>query len=1209
MSGAFDLRSTALPKGTVLLEASAGTGKTYTITGVVLRLLLEGLAADLSRILVVTFTVAATEELKNRLRRALTDAAAACAGAATDDPFLRHLAATHGRAGADTLLRALAMADEMSVATIHGFCRRVLDEAAFESGQPFVTEFVDDELPLCAEAARDAVRLEILPRDPLTAAVAADQDLRPDDLMPQWRAYRRHPGTVLRPAVDDLDAVIRELHAAHAAVRAMVLDGKVADAGLAQLPRKKSRKKGAGREPQPGLAPGREPLVELNERLGNPDDHALELLLGFALDHLDKILMKDGWRRSHPFFAACDRLRIAVATTAHGLRQRLFARMDERLALQKARTHTLTFADLLGRVDATLRDDRLGAPLRKAIRERWQVAIIDEFQDTDPLQYSVFATCFADQRLLLVGDPKQSIYGFRGADVAAYLLARQDARARHTLDANHRSHPQLVHAVRTLFAGRAAFATAGIELPSVRAALAAADLDLVGDDVPALQIRWLPPGSKPNKARNAMLATTHNREFAEERVVVDVADECVRLLGGGVLAATGAGRPPRPLRAADLAVLTRTNVQAVAMQDELRRRGVHSAIGKAGDVYACPEMDDMQRLLQALANPGYLPLLRAAWTTPLFGFDQAMLQALDDDQDALGQWLARADTWRRTWVRHGFVVMFQDLLYELDARARLLLRPDGERKLTNYLQIAELLHHAEMARQLAPESLLQWLAHERRHADEIDYELRELRLESDADAVQILTVHGSKGLQYDVVFVPFAWGSRDPAPTGQPLLVGTADGGHLYTFDGAEIDRHSDAAGRAQLAEDLRLLYVALTRARRRCYVHWTPANTADGAALTWLVAGPGRSDTPAADLPSYEAARTALHGSYREAWRAAAAALAAGSNGAIGVVDLTVDPPPGPPPRLQSPAGPRLARPRPLPERVSPGFRIASFTSMLAHDRSSEPLREQDEPEHAATVAPAAPASGLYAFARGAAAGVCLHEILEHLDFAAATHPRARELVQRTLRHHGLADAAAHRAPIDPVAVVTATAAALADARLGDLPFRLADLAPLARCTEWQFFVAAGRTRPRDLAPVFRAHAAPALRDYADRLATLPAFPMQGFLRGFVDLVAEHDGRYHVFDWKSNWLGDHADDYGEAALRRDLQQNHYVLQYHLYLLALHRHLRARLPDYDCDRHLGSACYVYLRAIDTAERGVVVDRPSRAMIEALDHWLAGEERR
>jgi exodeoxyribonuclease V beta subunit len=1182
----FDVRTAALQPGTTLLEASAGTGKTHAITALVLRLLLEGKVESLPQILVVTFTVAASEELKNRLRAGLQQTLRACLGEDVSDAPFAALGRQHGRAGAERLRQALAMADEMSVSTIHGFCRRVLETAAFAGRQPFAAEFVEDEIPLLLLAARDAVRSVVFAGDAVIAAVADFAGVNPDALVADYRAWQRHPDTRLRPEPPPLPPAMTALR--HALGNARAHHNAQPPDRLGALPIKKQ-------ESRPLLDLGAQLPEVLRTRLLDPDDPCLHLLalLGRTRLRAECLRGKAGDWLEHPFYGDCDLVAATAATAATALRGELLRAMHSRLQREKAQGPQLLFQDLLTQVVVALRDPERRAAMLATVGERWQVALIDEFQDTDRLQYEIFATCFGKRLLLLVGDPKQSIYRFRGADVHSYLQAREDATRRHTLGENHRSHPLLVAAVDRLFGGPLAFALPGIALPTVTPAIPAEALAIRGDDGPPLQIRWLEPmpgpGGKPSAWR---------REDLEERIARDVGDECVRLLGSGVRLAGRGGE--RALAANDIAVLTRTNAQAVRMQRELRERRVHSAIGRAGDVFRCPEMAEMQRVLAALANPLYLPTLRAAWTTVLWGMAPAGLRALEDDDDRLQLELAFADRMRRTWLRHGFIVMFEALLTELDCRARLLQRRDGERRLTNCMQIAELLHRAELDRRLAPESLLLWLQQERAHADDIDYQLRELRLESDADAVQILTVHGCKGLQYEIVFAPFLGQSREEKGN---LLVPDDRGGTDYVEAAHVTPADEVHAVRERIAEDVRLCYVALTRARRRCYLHWAETGK-QGSALAWLLHGPGRRDRPAA---TYDP-------DWRDAVRARAAewlhdleTLAAGSGGAIA---WTRVPAAAPAVRseLAGDAAAATARSRPLPRKPD-GWRIASFTSMLAAGRGAELERDHAEPAapartsaDPATPSEAPPLRGVHAFARGTAAGICLHAILERLDFARAGAADATELVAQQLRRHGLAAAAAHPAPLSPVDDVCRALQRLCAAPLPGLGFALAELPPRARSVEWQFFLASASRSAGGLAAAFADTGDP---DYAARLRQLPAAHVRGFLRGFVDLLCEHRGRYWVFDWKSNWLGPDENAYEPAKLRADLVQHDYVLQYHLYLLALHLHLRARLPGYDYERHVGGACYVYLRGVDHPQRGVIVDRPPLARIEALVRWLGG----
>ncbi len=1202
----FELRTTALPRGTMLLEASAGTGKTYTITGIVLRLLLDKRIDRLSQVLVVTFTRAATQELKTRVRKALKDALLAFEHEGRGDGFLRGLVLQHGEPGARILREALRQTDEMSIATIHSFCKRVLDESAFASGMPFRSDFVDDEIPLLVSAAHDAVRLEVQTRDALVAAIAAQEGLLPDALLAPYRAYRRHANTKLAPDPRPLEDVLAQIREALAALRALAEANDLPRSTFAAVRWLKDGQQSVLGQAGEGLSD------QLRTRmLADQPPTAWYLLL--ARPTLAKLIAKrpPPPPLDHLLFEHCTRYAEAHAQAAHSLRAALFARMDERLRWQKHANNSLSYHDLLTELDTALHDSDRGPGLLRSIQARSRIAIIDEFQDTDPLQYRVFATCFATTGLYLVGDPKQSIYAFRGADVHAYLEARSDAReATHTLAENHRSHPQLIRAVATLFRGTAAFAYSGITLPPVAAALTAEELAVEGLPGPVMQLRCL----------DVTAANSGSKETLTRAVAIDVAEECVRLLRN-IRITLPRGNAKAALQARDLAVLTRSNQEAQLVQDELRRRGVHSAIGRAGDVFECPEMDDVLCLLRALGPASPSRLVRAAWTTPLFGLSIEGLEALDQDLDEQQRWLVRCFDYRSTFVRHGVLAMFAELFATEHVRSRLLERADGERKLTNYLQIAELLHQAEHEHHRRGESLVAWLEHERDHAQAVDQDLKELRLESDADAVQILTAHGSKGLQFEIVFVPFAWTGRRAPSSSVPLLARQSGGGYALDFRTKESDRASNLESylREQLCEDLRLLYVALTRARRRCYVHALNSHAGHTSGLAWLLLGPGRHDV-ALDSFDFKAWRDGGKVEFA-AWVDAAAAIANQSEDSIGcerpVARL------GAAKEAATKAAVRsMATPRALPAVLAQGFRTTSFSSLCSHDRASAEVVEasdsrivSDEPEaptanteSSAASATAAP-TGMFAFARGAAAGTCLHQLLEHADLQMEDRALL-PLIEATLREHALDTPLAHRATIHAVAAVAAMLRTLRTTKLGSFGFCLQDLAQKQRAAEWRFQARARHIVPNHLAALFATHAEEPVRHYAARLRTLSARSIEGFLTGSLDLLCEHENRFFVFDWKSNWLGDSAEDYTPARLLADAQQNDYVLQYHLYVLAVHRHLKARLPNYDYEHHMGGACYVYLRGLKdgSGATGVFCDRPPYTLIAALDAWLDGVER-
>lgn len=1197
MSDSFDLLHTKLPNGTMLLEASAGTGKTFTITGIVLRLLLERRVTKLSEILVVTFTVAATQELKTRIRKALQDGMAACErGGNAKDPFLDALGKAHGKDGARRLRQALQQADEMSVATIHSFCKRVLDEAAFSSATPFRIDFAADDLPIRADASRDAVRLVVQSQGTLCAAVARHEGLLPDDVLQLHKTFSKHEGTKLLPEPEPLDVALAKVRASLKELRQVAESGGLPTEILLQLNWDSDTKK------KPWGLGGPERIAQLQSRLLDDVSPDLKWIEAFSRDYLEKNTNKrQRPSLDQPFFLLCQQAIDRATAAGHSMRKELLLATGQRIERDKTRSDRMSFDDLLRRVDAALADDGKRARLLSSLRGRYEVAVIDEFQDTDPAQYRVFATCFEGRGLYLVGDPKQSIYGFRGADVLAYMRARDDAQQTHSLGHNHRSHPDLVAAVSAIFCGPGSFLEPGIVMPRVEAAKTREELALPGVPGPAMQIRCLRLSGRAEKKKPIRM----------KAVARDVAHEIARLLADPK-AKLQDRDTTRRLLPSDFAVLTRTNVEAQAVQDALRARGVHSAIGRAGNVFECPEYDDLRCLLRALGQGQQLKSIRALWFSPLYGLDAAQLAALDADEHALQDELLAIESLRREWVRHGFLAMFQQLLARTDARARLLSRPDGERKLTNYLQVAELLHHAEHEERLRGDGLLHWMERLQRNSNAIADEIKELRLESDAKAVRIQTVHGSKGLQYEIVFVPFPLGGREAPKAGTPVLARADDGTYAYDFGS---DQRASLVARMlhdDLAESLRLLYVAVTRARRRCVVHAFAADDLQSSALGYLLIGPGRNSA-APDVAQIAAWREKPLQSL-DTWKSSADALAEQSAGTIAAE--IAQPATGGAGDADGDAIERIQpKPRALPKRVRAGHRTTSYTQLAKLERVDDesaaiPVgRMADEPDLAPKPAEASAAdalAGMYAFARGAAAGDCLHKILERVDFANDDDAALRQVVDEELRAAGLHRKESHRGPIDPVDDTCAMVETLRRRKLPGMGFCLRDTKPQSRRAEWRFLASASRMLPNKLAEVFATHGGPQFAGYADRLRTMPAEQIDGFLTGSIDLLVEHGGKHWVVDWKSNWLGARAEDYDDTSLWRCVVDADYVLQYCLYLVAVCRQLRARIPGYDYDQHVGGACYVFLRALDSDghDHGFHVRKPPRALIEALDAWLS-----
>ncbi|MEM6797697.1 MAG: 3'-5' exonuclease, partial [Acidobacteriota bacterium] len=478
-------------------------------------------------------------------------------------------------------------------------------------------------------------------------------------------------------------------------------------------------------------------------------------------------------------------------------------------------------------------------------KARYKIALIDEFQDTDLVQYDIFRRLFGDGPLILVGDPKQAIYRFRGADVYAYLRAKRDADRVFTLNRNWRSSEKLIDAVNGLFGGAPRpFIERDIPYPVATSAPAAAGRRLAGDgDSAAFTFLWI--GREPQAAR------------AEQRIARAVAAKIARLLEAAPTLEEGE-RSARPLRPADLAVLVRTNQQARLMQDRLREAGVPAVLSRTGDIFRSGELEELLRLLAAVLEPSAGGRLRAACATVLWGEDALDLRRLSEDDSLFQERVDQFRAYRQAWERHGFVSMMEQLLLGRGVRLRLAALERGERRLTNLQHAIEIAHQATHDHHLSPAGLVSWLRAERdlglrdRHA-------AELRLESDDAAVQIVTVHKSKGLEYEVVFCPFLWQARPIRET--PVLVHESPEKVLFDCGSERQAVHLQMAEAERIAEDLRLLYVALTRARRRTYAAWGPIGRGPRSArsaLAYLLHRRQRQLEPGAETALETARRVA---------------------------------------------------------------------------------------------------------------------------------------------------------------------------------------------------------------------------------------------------------------------------------------------------------------------------------------------------------------
>ncbi|HEY3491274.1 MAG TPA: exodeoxyribonuclease V subunit beta [Candidatus Deferrimicrobiaceae bacterium] len=1195
----FDMLEPLTP-GRRLIESSAGTGKTYTIASLYVRLLLEkGLQAG--QILVVTFTRPATEELKGRIRQKIRDTLAALDGEPSEDEFIQRYVPTipDPEQARSALSNALRMFDEAAIFTIHGFCGRMLQENAFESASLFDTELVTDESDLRREIADDFYRLRVHGVfSPLFLSYAIEHGFTPDALAAFIRGNVARPFFRIIPDASEIagkGAPSAELETAFFAARETAIaaweSGRDAVA--------------SGMASWDGLNRNRYRTASVAAMIAAMDRYADSPPTSSRFHNYSKFRQSEIVAATkarceplrHPFFEAFERLDEAVSALLDGFEQDMIATWlalagyaRDEMAERKCRRNVRSYDDLLRDMFDALKGQG-GATMAATVRERFQAALIDEFQDTDPLQYEIFGTIFPERSyLFLIGDPKQAIYGFRGADIFAYLKAAGEVRARFTLDRNFRSVPGLVNAVNTLFGRRpGAFVFPEIEYPRVEAASEGGTRGFALEGTPDLMPFKIRMIARPDPASSVPIPKTEANRLLPE----STATEIVALLSRGQRKeATIGGEPVTPR---DVAVLVRTNGQARAVHAALRRRGVPAVIYSSESVFASEEAVALERVLLAVADPGHDGKVRAALATPLFQVDGNTLARLQEEPSEWDERVRQFSGWRDLWANDGFITMVRSMTSSAGLRSRLLALPDGDRRLTNLLHLFELLHEASHSRRLGIEGLLKWLPDRMADTGGTPAEEHQLRLETDEAAVKVVTVHKCKGLEYPVVFCPYAW----------DVFTGEGDGVTFHDPDdkttlvrdigSARLDENRRIAERESLAENARLLYVALTRAKHLCVVGWGAIHDAGRSALAMLLHSASNASEPGladrfskmtdddirADLERLPGLEISLMQPSTDARYIS-----------------------------EHPEAGRLAC-REIGRAIARDWGSASFTSLVSGARSDSewpdrdllPPSEIDRVPASARVARKEGATP-FDFPKGAKSGLFFHGLMEKLDFAATDIE-----IENAVKAHLEADG------FDPewTPVVSRMVRNVLDTPLdADVPgFRLSGIASADRRHEVEFGLPLALLTPGSLRRAFSEPGddpgAPGAASLLDRLAFLP---IRGMMKGYIDLVFSRGGRYFLLDWKTNHLGDRIDDYSQPAMREAMDDSFYFLQYHLYAVALHRYLRLRLGvSYDYDRHFGGVYYLFVRGIDPAfgpRFGVCFDRPDVRRVEALGRLFSGE---
>ncbi|MDD5711201.1 MAG: exodeoxyribonuclease V subunit beta [Smithellaceae bacterium] len=1188
----FDLLQSDLC-GINLIEASAGTGKTYTIAGVYLRLLLEKglLPAD---ILVVTYTVAATQELEERVRRKIRDAREAFVNSSSDNPLLRKLLGSYDRQRAiDRLTVALRLFDEAAIFTIHGFCQRVLKERAFESGSPFDRELITDEEILRQDVVADFWRKNIAFNVPEVTSYAIRHGYSAS-YFARLAADSRigHETKIITGSQDAAGkaALAKEVEL----FRGLIVKlGALWDTSRYQI---RELLMGCGLNARIYDAPKIEKiLVTFDGFFSLPGAHfpLFEDFEKLCRSFLHGKLKKNHRPPEHAFFDLCEQVKLSadrLADRIEGYVSRLKVELLDslpcELSLRKAKSNVISYDDLLTELRSALRKPH-GETLATALRNRYRAILIDEFQDTDSIQYEILMRIFNESgqphrmnSVFLIGDPKQAIFGFRGADVFSYLRASQEADRRYTLTENWRSTPGLIRAVNALFAGRCdSFVNEAISFREGKSAGEVAELSIDEKRVPPFQWWLVAPPEQTENIGGRDKGLLWGKERAREMITWAVAAEITKLLALGREKRALIG--DKPVAEDDIAVVVRTNLQAWRMREALLKKGVRNVLLSMESVFATKEAESLEIVLKAILQPAREDWMRAALATDVFGLRMKEIEALSIDEELREERLTEFRECHELWLEKGIIVMVTTLLAKEGIAQHILQYRDGRRRLTNLSHLSELLHDAARSEGLTMDQTLAWLT-KRRGSVLPARDEYQLRLDQDGGAVRIVTVHKSKGMEYPIVFCPFLW--EVPQVDG-PIFFHGEDGGLCCDIDG-EQELPKENSRREQLAESVRLTYVALTRASKICHVTWGAIKDAESSALAHLLGEGGLRffEGGAAQAVTEHAAKVPQDVKWGPLPEAS---------------DIEL---PQPMEQLQE----KLVV-RDFPGRIERPWQITSYSLISAGLHGAEETPDYDHDDDVDGQAENAKdkrADSIFSLPGGVRSGVLFHSILENFDFCAGVDENNRRLIAAKLSENSF--------PPMWQSIIERTLLNIVDCPLEfdsvkDGQLKLSELQSKDCLREVEFVFPMENASPRSLGAIYRRWGDTDLPEtFHSRLNQLPVGKWRGFMKGFIDMIFQYGGRYWIVDWKSNYLGDDLDDYSETRLRAVMAERSYFLQCHIYVLALHRYLARRLRNYDYDRDLGGAFYLFLRGMDPQAKphnGIYWCRPSLQFIAALDRQL------
>ena len=1191
--------------GRHLVQASAGTGKTYSIQTLYLRLiLLEGLTVQ--QILVVTFTKQATKELRERLQKILRETLEALKER-NAEPEQRvqdmiGLTINKGITKPDAqrrLQQALLDFDLAAIYTIHGFCKRTLERFAFETGQPFDVEPLEDSKEELRQLCRDWWRQNVYPADPRLVKWIEQQSITLSDLTNVAAKVIAKPDSRLLPmglSLEEADRSARE-----------ALEPLKSDTDLV-------KPVGNLTKNQEGKLEQIRAQLRYCQNLFREEKwcEAYSLLFDVAQMSYDKDKQKNYFLAN---FAPKWQHAFETATAAVGGLVPWAVEAIVRLYLEsRGSSMSATFDDYLLNLRQALKKEEGGnGALHEALRTEFKAALIDEFQDTDPVQWGIFNDIFTETSNIpcfLVGDPKQAIYRFRNGDIETYLkaTARVEKGCCHVLNKNYRAEERLIAGVNQVFMDRG-FPTFKNEAIHYEKKLEAKGkkpeeslmIDGRPDEKP-LKI-WLIQNQSSGSIPGKESATARHAYRLTARGICEILNDDKTKIAG------------KRVQPGQIAVLICKHDEAAFIAKELKNLGIPCVRQGTGNVWSTDEAKHFWVILKSILNPEDVNQLRGALCAPWIGLSNDDIVRLNHEESVsfrrggsevprtLADWVIFFEDLRDTWLKRGFSAMFGKLAACLNLRAAFVVQPNGIRSLTNIFHLSEQIQRAIVDGRKSPEGVLAWVQSQLDAKESEGGETNKIRMESDDNAVKIMTVFNSKGLEFPIVFAPtlfmlkpfekrkvFEYHGQAPLSPDLPDLsenqeTESGDSKVLYITQDDQGKKLEDA----EIAiEHRRHIYVALTRGVHRTVVialKPNEENKTTGVFSEVLNTTKWSASDPDAYFSPEDRGKCAVEVRDGDAVGEACKFTPETFSVADGVP------------------------PKPAIDKLH-GHGSYSALAPKGHEEEAAGALQSDSKDNDGVTAAGAPEAppddkpekpqGIFAFPAGAKTGTCWHEIFEDIPFD-ADDAAVDEIVKDKLTAYGFLKKPEHvakRCSVTGDMVKKVLNVALPSKNKAHGEFSLKDVARCDRKTEWEFSFSA-QAGKRTSALKFAISEHPQYADFMKALGEWDREIPGGYLTGFIDLLFRHDGRYYIVDWKSNRRKGKQEDFNAKGVQEEMSLHGYWLQYLVYCVAVHQYLKAALPDYGYDTHFGGVYYLFLRGINGTGDGIYSDRPPKALIEEL----------